>query len=156
MGKNNVYSKKYILKNGVDFENLWFTSNSDEILDNAEDEGGKPFNGIAYELKGNGILDYYCFYKDGMAHGNKIEFYSDEQVKCEKYYKYGQLFGESICWHENGSIMSKIIYEHSIILEQEEWDESGNLILHKKLNQDDAHFQILNSRRELHQRLGRE
>lgn len=34
------YTIEEIISNGVDFEELWYSSTSDEILDNAEDEGG--------------------------------------------------------------------------------------------------------------------
>jgi antitoxin component YwqK of YwqJK toxin-antitoxin module len=125
------------------------SSTSDEILDNAEDEGGKTFSGLAYELKKDGSLKYYCFYQEGMAHGPEVEFYSEDKIKCEKHFKYGQLFGESIYRYIDRSMKSKIFYEHSIIVEHEEWDEAGNKILHKKLQEDDSHYLILKSRREL-------
>ncbi|MFC8684473.1 hypothetical protein [Brevibacillus porteri] len=47
--KDSIHTAEYIIKNGVDFEKLGFSSYSDEILDNPEDEGGNPFTGLAYE-----------------------------------------------------------------------------------------------------------
>lgn len=152
---NEQYTKEYVYEHGIDFEDLWFTSYSDEILDNAEDEGGKPFTGLAYEKYDNGELNYFSFYEDGMAHGLQREFYSNGHLKTEEYMKYGQLHGESKSWYENGNIRSVTMYEHSIALEKREWDSSGNLILEIKLERTDDHYTILESRRETHKNLGR-
>jgi len=39
------------------------------VLDNPEDEGGKPFTGLAYELFTNGNLMYYTNYMKGFIAG---------------------------------------------------------------------------------------
>ncbi|MFC7395550.1 toxin-antitoxin system YwqK family antitoxin [Scopulibacillus cellulosilyticus] len=152
------YSKEYVLKNGIDFENLWFSSYSDEILDNPEDEGGEPFTGLTYELYDNGELIYFCFYKDGLAHGLKREFYKSGNIKCEKPMKYGLINGKSFSWYENGNIESMIEYELSIPICQKKWDENGTLIFKKEIKEDksDDNYAILLKRREINQALGRE
>ncbi|NOG28846.1 hypothetical protein SAMN02787081_02317 [Lysinibacillus fusiformis] len=40
-----------------------------KVLDNPEDEGGKPFTGLAYELFTNGNLMYYTNYMKGFIAG---------------------------------------------------------------------------------------
>lgn len=55
----DIFSKEFVIEHGTDFdEELWFASYSDEVLDNPEDENGKPFTGLAYELYDNGNLIY--------------------------------------------------------------------------------------------------
>jgi antitoxin component YwqK of YwqJK toxin-antitoxin module len=96
-------SKQYVCEHGTDFdEKLWFTSYSDEVLDNPEDEGGKPFTGLAYELHDNGNLGYYCYYKNGFAEGNYVEFYPNGNIKSECYMVRGQVRGTEKVWYESG------------------------------------------------------
>ncbi|MCY7870495.1 toxin-antitoxin system YwqK family antitoxin [Bacillus spizizenii] len=158
MEENNKYTKDFVLKNGVNFDDLWFTSYSDEILDNPEDEGGKPFTGLAFELFENGNLMYFCFYKDGLAHGLNREFYKSGKIKCEEYFKYGLVNGKSVCWHENGNIKSTSEVELSVKLNYKEWDENGKLLIAKELEQDkeNAQYVTLLKRREINRNLGRE
>ncbi|WP_339178553.1 toxin-antitoxin system YwqK family antitoxin [Bacillus sp. FSL R5-0560] len=157
MEENDKYTKDFVIKNGVNFDDLWYTSYSDEILDNPEDEGGKPFTGLAYELFENGSLMYFCHYKDGLAHGLNREFYKSGNIKCEEHLKYGLVNGKSVCWHENGNIKSISEVELSVNLVYKEWDENGKLLNEKILEQDknNAQYVTLLKRREINQSLGR-
>ncbi|AWQ14959.1 toxin-antitoxin system YwqK family antitoxin [Bacillus velezensis] len=152
----NEYDMKNIKEIGVDFEDLWFSSVSDEILDNPEDENGQPFTGLAYELYPNGQIIYFTKYKNGLAHGLTSEFYENGNKKSEKEYRYGQLHGKSIIWFENGRKKSEQQYEHSILICEKSWDEEGNLLNQYELDTSSPHFEILESRRETHINLGRE
>lgn len=59
MKKIEILSQEYVIGHETDFEeSLWFTSYSDEVLDNLEDENGQPFTGLAYELYDNGTVEY--------------------------------------------------------------------------------------------------
>lgn len=80
----NEYDMKSIKEKGVDFEDLWFSSVSDEILDNPEDENGQPFTGLAYELYPNGQIIYFTKYKNGLAHGLTCEFMKTGIKKVKK------------------------------------------------------------------------
>ncbi|RNB61505.1 toxin-antitoxin system YwqK family antitoxin [Brevibacillus gelatini] len=150
------YTIEEIISNGVDFEDLWYSSTSDEILDNAEDEGGKPFNGIAYELYGDGRLRYFCFYKNGFQHGLFQEFYENGEKKSEQIMRHGQTKGKKTSWYRNGKIKSLGEYENGVELSYNEWDENGNLIVSRKLSENSDNFKLLLSRRELHRKMGRE
>ncbi|MGN0160754.1 MAG: hypothetical protein ACI4AQ_05145 [Lachnospiraceae bacterium] len=44
-------------------------------------DGGIPVEGILYERYGNGNLCYYCFYHDGMPHGQRVEYYEGQSNK---------------------------------------------------------------------------
>ncbi|MCY8498305.1 toxin-antitoxin system YwqK family antitoxin [Bacillus atrophaeus] len=152
----NNYNIKTIKENGTDFEDLWFSSSSDEILDNPEDEGGKPFSGLAYELYSNGNIIYFTQYKDGLAHGLTREFFENGNKKSDKNYRYGQLQGVSINWFEDGKKKSEQHYEHSILISEKKWDERGILKHQYKIDKNSPHFEILETRRETHNNLGRE
>ena len=39
--ENDILDKKYVIENGIDFDNLWGEYCSDRILDNPADEGDR-------------------------------------------------------------------------------------------------------------------
>ncbi|MBD8498789.1 toxin-antitoxin system YwqK family antitoxin [Paenibacillus arenosi] len=131
--ENDIYTLEYIRNNGSDFEDLWFTSCSDEIIDNPEDEGGKPFTGLTYELYENGCLRYFCFYKNGFKEGMFREYYRSGKLKSEEVMKYGQTIGKRTIWYESGKIKSVSEHEQGIELSYNEWDEFNKLILSRQL-----------------------
>lgn len=125
----DVLSKEYVLEHGMDFdEKLWFTSYSDEVLDNPEAEGGKPFTGLAYELYNNGTIAYYCYYKNGFKEGPYIKFYSNGKVKSTDCMKKGQTRGIRKIWYENGELKYEGEFKFGICLKYTEWDKQGNII----------------------------
>lgn len=124
----DILNKDYVLTRGVDFdENLWFTSYSDEILDNPEGNGGKPFTGLAYELYNNGNLAYYCQYKNGYAEGTNVKFYKSGMVKSTEYMIKGQTRGIRKVWHENGKLKYEGEFKYGVCLKYTEWDDQGKL-----------------------------
>lgn len=89
-----ILNKQYVLEHGTDFdEKLWFTSYNDLVLDNPEDEDGQPFSGLAYELYKNGNLIYYCYYINGFAEGDNVEFYESGKIKSHCCMVRGQIRG---------------------------------------------------------------
>lgn len=150
MGESYDYTEEYILKNGTNFDNLWFSSSTDEILDAPEDEGGLPFSGLAYEYHSNKNLAYYCFYSSGFQHGLNREFYKSGLLKKEETYIHGFLFGKSTAWYENGQILSISEMELSIPLSYQKWDAAGKLVKSEKLeeNPDLFNLELLLTRRE--------
>lgn len=150
MEKTNKYSEQYILSNGTNFDDLWFASETDEILDGPEDQGGKPFTGIAYEVDSNNKMVYYTFYKNGFQHGLNCEFYKNGNLKKEETYIHGLICGKSVSWYENGKVRSISEMELSIPITYQEWDESGNLIKNEKLEMstDNFKYEMLLDRRE--------
>ncbi|EIT87205.1 hypothetical protein A374_01454 [Fictibacillus macauensis ZFHKF-1] len=130
--KMELLSKEYVVEHGVDFdEKLWFTSYSDEVLDNPEDEGGKPFTGLAYELYGNGNLAYYCYYKNGFLEGYYVKFHQNKNVKAIDYMVKGQTRGIGRIWYESGELKHEGEYKFGICLKYTEWDQQGNIINQK-------------------------
>lgn len=128
----NVLSKKRVIEQGIDFdEKLWFTSYSDEVLDNPENENGKPFTGLAYELYENGNLIYYANYVNGFIEGELVEFYKNGNLQALKNLTRGQSNGIERAWHENGSLKFEGEYKFGIALHYKEWDAEGQIIKQK-------------------------
>lgn len=152
---NNKYTKEYVIANGVNFEHLWYSSCSDEILDNAEDEGGKPFTGLTYELYDNGNLIYYSFYKDGFSHGDEMWFYRSGNIKRIEYKKYGRVRGKDEIWYESGKVKSLAEYEFGVCLNYKEWDEDGKLI-NEKIEPTENEKKRLLREKEWNKKLGRD
>lgn len=157
---DNVYSSAIsgvidVIYEGVNFENLWYASCSDEILDNAEDEGGLPFSGLTYELYDNGQLIYYCSYKDGFPYGEEIWFYKNGNIKTRKYKKYGRIFGKEETWFEDGKLKSLSEYEFGVCLSYKEWDKDGKLI-NEKIEPTENEKKLLLHEKEWNKKLGRD
>lgn len=128
----NILSKEYVIEHGTDFdEELWFTSYSDEVIDKPEEENGKPFSGLAYELYDNGNLIYYVNYVNGFAEGELIEFYKNGNLKSVKNLIHGQSNGTRKNWHENGNLKFEGEYKFGRSLHYTEWDTEGNIIKQK-------------------------
>ncbi|MBG0972970.1 hypothetical protein F3I02_30800 [Bacillus sp. SRB3LM] len=130
--KMGVLSKEYVLEQGIDFdEELWFTSYSDEVLDNPEDEDGKPFTGLAYELYENGNLAYYCYYKNGFKEGNYVKFHHNGKLKSIDYMIKGQTRGIRKIWYESEELKYEGTFKFGVCLKYTEWDKQGNIIRQK-------------------------
>ena len=152
--KNDILTKEYVLNNGVDFEELWNEYCSDRILDKPEDEGGKPFTGLVYELYNSGILAHYCFYKEGFSHGEYVKFYKSGNIKSRQYMKYGVITGEEEIWFENGMLKSVAEYEFGVCLNLKEWNEKGVLIK-EKLEPTEKDLKMINSQKDWYRAIGR-
>ncbi|WP_298845018.1 toxin-antitoxin system YwqK family antitoxin [Clostridium sp.] len=126
--ENDILDKKYVIENGIDFDNLWGEYCSDRILDNPADEGGNPFTGLSYELYNNGQLIYYSFYREGFPNGDYANFYKNNNIKSRQYMEYGRITGKKEVWFENGNLKSVGEYELSFCLKLKEWDCEGKLI----------------------------
>lgn len=133
MGNNvKILTKEYVLEHGTDFdEELWFTSYSDEVIDNPEDEGGKPFTGLAYELYDNGNLVYYCYYNNGFSEGDYVEFYPSGTIKSKCYMVRGQIYGTEHIWYDAGGKKYEGEYKYGVCLTYTEWDRQGIIIKQK-------------------------
>ncbi|MGG1592471.1 toxin-antitoxin system YwqK family antitoxin [Terribacillus saccharophilus] len=125
----NIFEKEYVISKGTNFdEELWFSSYSDEVLDKPEEEGGKPFTGLVYELYNNGNLNYYANYVNGFIEGELIEFYKSGKLKAIKTLIHGQSNGQERRWHENGKKSFEGDYKLGIALHFTEWDEAGEIV----------------------------
>lgn len=147
-------TKEYVFNNGIDFEELWGEYCSDRILDKPEDEGGKPFTGLVYELYNTGELANYCIYKEGFLHGEYVKFYKNSTVKSVQYMKYGVISGREEIWFDNGQVKSVAEYEYGVCLNMKEWDEKGTLVK-EKLELSKYDLEIINNQKKWYRSIGR-
>ena len=104
-----------ILKKGINFENLAFEYCSDRILDDYEENGGKPFTGITYELYDNGRIVYYCYYVNGFPEGDFVRFYRDGTIRSISKMKRGRCT-ETTEWYQDGQVKEKGTYNCGICI----------------------------------------
>lgn len=119
-----------ILQRGINFENLAFEYCSDRILDDYEENGGKPFTGVTYELYDNGRISYYCYYVNGFSEGDFVKFYTDGTICSISKMKRGQSI-EKAEWYPDGKIKEEGTYNCGICISNKKWDEQGNLTYEK-------------------------
>lgn len=128
---NRFLDKEYILNNGTDFENLVYEYCSDRMLDGEEEDGGKLFTGLAYELDDDKNLIYYGYYVDGFEEGERVYFYSNGNVESTSTMLRGRLFGEMLTYYEDGRIKSLSYAEYGVLLRKKEWNLDGEVIYEK-------------------------
>lgn len=136
-----ILDKATILQNGINFENLAFEYCSDRILDDYEENGGKPFTGLTYELFEDDKIAYYCFYVDGFPDGDYVRFYPNGAVQGVSKMKKGQST-KSIEWYQDGTIKEAGMYQCGICTSCKKWDEHGTLVYEKVGPTDDERLLI--------------
>ena len=133
----HILSKEYVLKYGVSEQDLsdeYYIDDHKEyqygqMFDKPMDEGGKPFNGIGYDLRG-GLYLGYTEYKDGWQHGYEVEYYDSGKLDSLSYLKEKEEY-YGYAWHENGILKTawenhrKDYYGYE---RRKDYDETGRLI----------------------------
>lgn len=134
MEEKNVLTEEMILKMGIEFSGdvCYSGEYGQQVFDKPMEDGGKPIDGIVYEKYANGQVQYYAYYKNGIANGVSVEFYASGCLKSKCIMDRGTIDGEKIVWYENGKIKSRKNCKYGLVLESSEWDEGGNLIKEKK------------------------
>lgn len=130
--KNKLLDKKFILSNGIDYDELEvdYDRFGDKEFIVCEGEE-KFFSGIAYSVFPNGNLEFYAFFRDGFKDGEFVEFYDDNKIKCIQNMRKGRTYGARRIFHKNGTKKLEARYEYGVCLTFKEWDEDGNLIKEK-------------------------
>lgn len=103
-----------------------------QVYTREAEDGGVPVEGIVYENYPSGSLNYYCYYKNGIPHGEKAEFYECGKIKSYCIMDTGTIDGEKVEWYENGKIKRKQTCKYGLVLKLQEFDEDGNLVKEKK------------------------
>lgn len=137
--KNKLLDKKFILSNGIDYDELEvdYDRFGDKEFIVCEGEE-KFFSGIAYSVFPNGNLEFYAFFRDGFKDGEFVEFYDDNKIKCIQNMRKGRTYGTRRIFYKNGTKKLEARYEYGVCLTFKEWDEDGNLIKEKsKPTEDD-------------------
>lgn len=131
-----LLSSEYVLEHGIFYEELvdeyYYDDNGkyhyEQMFDKPKDEGGKPFSGLAYEMR-DGIFFGYIEYKDGYHYGDDVTYYLSGSLR--RYSKYTDTENYIYQWYENGTL-SYIKQNHRKDNPQyyrvKEFDENGKLL----------------------------
>jgi antitoxin component YwqK of YwqJK toxin-antitoxin module len=109
--------------------------NEDE-LDFDDDQrllNGAPFNGIAYLQHPNGQIKRVAEFKDGFREGLCQEWFANGQIRTEWFAVRGRAKGKVTQWYEAGSVRSVGEYEHGVEVAYDEWNEDGELKIHREI-----------------------
>jgi len=130
----NYLSITEVMSRGTEFTgDVCYSGDYGQQVYTKEDfDGGIPVGGILYERYDNGNLCYYCFYQDGIPHGQRVRFYETGKVKSCCVMDKGTIDGEHIEWYENGNVKLKEYCKYGLVLKLQEFDDKGNVIKEKK------------------------
>ncbi len=111
-----------------------------------------PFTGIAFELSGSGELVCEVSYVDGIREGITKEYFPNGSVESQDAYSNGSKHGD--CWRWDGAGRKRLreVYEHSILVEAQEWDAQGSLVRTYRLAADTPQFHTLELMRKAYGR----
>ncbi len=133
--KMEILSKEYVMEHGSPFDedNFAFETydkNYEQLFDKPMNEGGKPFNGLVYELYPDGELSGYTFYINGYQNGDDVTFYKSGALARYSRYTDSENFIYEL--YENGNIkMYKENHRSDVphYYRIKEYDEKGRLTM---------------------------
>lgn len=124
-----ILNKDQLLSIGKNLETLEYEAINSRYVDPITRE---PFTGVGYLLCDDDIIDSYAYYKNGIEHGEAVEFFEGYTPRewYENYRGIGQ--GGYKVWDEEGNLLFDGVLEAGIIIKFKQWDEKGNLIDEKQ------------------------
>ena len=130
----NILSYDEIIKNGIEFEGdvCYSGEFGEQVYTKDWKDNGVPVEGILYEKYPKGSIAYYEFCKNGMPHGQCVNFYESGKVKSYCTMDTGTIDGEFVELFENGNVKIKEICKYGLVLFMQEFNEKGELIKEKK------------------------
>ncbi len=134
------------MKNGSDCENLI----NEEELDWDGDISvlkGTPYTGKAYMSFPNGAVKREVLFKEGFEEGLCREWHKNGNLRREWIAQRGVPIGKVTEWHENGVVKSVGEYEFGAELKYEEWDESGELVQSRQIDEASELFKYVEQMR---------
>ncbi|MBW6411872.1 hypothetical protein [Clostridium weizhouense] len=126
----NILSKEEILSKGKEFStDIGFDPYTGLYV---EMDTERPFNGIGYTLFGNGEIESYTYYVNGIEDIYTVEFYFNGKPMTYCDIKNDMGNGEIIKWNENGIMTYWAEFEADVKKRYKEWNNQGELIYEKK------------------------
>lgn len=89
----------------------------------------EPFTGVMTEYYPNGTLAAEIEYKGGKPDGWGRAWYDDGTPKSENFVRDRRVAGVARAWHPNGVVSEERRFRDGELVEVNEWDEAGNLIV---------------------------
>ncbi|MBS0171752.1 MAG: hypothetical protein JSR62_15495 [Nitrospira sp.] len=82
-------------------------------------------------------------FRNGIREGLSRAYFPSGAIWIEQNYHYSRLHGDSREWFENGKLKTRSVYEFSILIECDVWDESGNVISVFRLDENHPDYKTL-------------
>ncbi len=108
---------------------------------------GVPYSGTGFLVYPDGTLKREVFYRDGFEEGVCIEWHPNGKLKREWFAERGRAKGKVTEWHDNETVKSVGEYEFGTELQYDEWNESGELILSRRIDEGSAQMKYVEQMR---------
>lgn len=89
---------------------------------------GEPFTGTAFDLH-NGRVVEECDFVAGRRHGVHREFYTDGPLRCVAEFRDGMAHGPDLSFFTSGKSRRRAVYDRGVLLEAVEYGEQGQKVL---------------------------
>lgn len=145
-----ILSKEEIITLGIEFAGDVCYSGvyGQQVYTKEMEEGGVPIDGILYEKYPSGSVIYYQYHKNGIPHGERVEFYESGKLLSYCVMDTGAIDGKHTIWYEDGKVKQERFCKYGLVLRMKKFDEMGNIISEKKELKDDE--------KEIYEKLNKE
>jgi antitoxin component YwqK of YwqJK toxin-antitoxin module len=109
---------------------------------------GKPFSGVAVELRPNGSVWSEETYLNGLLDGVSRDYHENGSLDSETVYKQGIANGPSRAFYASGQPKYERMIELGICVRSREYDEQGRLIKEEELQPQHPNYRLLQRARE--------
>ena len=109
----------------------------------------RPFTGVALHHSRDGQLVSEIHYVDGMLHGGARYWYPSGERLREEHFERNSHTGLAREWYRDGQLKRETLFDHSIRLREQQWDERGRLVHDFTLAKSDPLFRTLQTLRTI-------
>ncbi|EJO5347058.1 hypothetical protein NRP93_001126 [Clostridium botulinum] len=127
--ENKILDMKYVIENGVDYDNLESEIFTDKLLDSESEIG---HTGLVYESVSENQISGYAFYKDGYKYGYEVHFYFNGNIESVTHMKDSVADGPYKIWNEENILIEEGEYRLGIQTKYRKYNIDGQLIDEKK------------------------
>lgn len=107
----------------------------------------RPFTGVALRHSHDGQLVSEIHYVDGMLDGDARYWYPSGERLREEHFERNSHTGLAREWYRDGQLQRETLFDHSIRLREQRWDERGRLVHDFVLTEGDPLFRTLQTLR---------
>jgi len=112
---------------------VWYHENGQKRKERTYKNGER--DGLWTGWNENGQMREEETYKDGRQDGKWTYWYENGQKMREGTYKDGELDGLKTEWYENGQKYNEGTYKNGELIEENYWDEDGNVYIYLRQDQ---------------------
>ena len=101
---------------------------------------GVPYTGVGVMYYPDGSLEGEASYVDGFKEGVVREWHPNGKLRTEWFAERGRAEGKVTEWHQNGVVKSVGEYEFGVEIKFDEWDEAGELLQSRQIDESSELF----------------